>query len=287
MPAITIRPLESHQDFADLEDLQRVIWPGNDLTVIPSHFLSSATQNGAVAVGAFDGERLVGFAFGILGTDGRESNRPALARLKCYSHQLGVHPEYRSHGVGRQLKLAQRQWAVDLGIRLITWTYDPLESRNAHLNLSLLGCVCQTYKTDYYGEIEDGLNWGLPTDRFVVDWWITSNRVQQRTERTRPAVSEAQLLLTGAARVNPVTRDEAGWVVPPAEPVWPEGALALVEIPSDFQTLKKQDLALARRWRMHTREVFLGLFAAGWLVTDFVHERGDYPRSMYLLAQSE
>jgi len=287
LAAITIRSLESHRDFADLEDLQRLIWPGNDLTVIPSHFLISAAQNGALALGAFDADRLVGFAFGILGTDGRESNRPAMARLKCYSHQLGVHPEYRSHGVGRQLKLVQRQWALDLGIRLITWTYDPLESRNAYLNISLLGCVCQTYKADYYGEAEDGLNWGLPTDRFVVDWWITSNRVQQRIERARPALGEAQLLLTGAARINPVTRNEAGWVVPPPHWGWPEGALAMVEIPSDFQTLKKQDLALASHWRRHTREVFQGLFAEGWLVTDFIYERGDHPRSLYLLTQSE
>jgi len=285
--ALTIRPLDSNADFEELEEVQRAIWPGSELIVVPMHLLTTVAHNGGLVLGAFDEGHMVGFVFGFLGTDDRESHRPAMARLKCCSHQLGVVPEYRDQGVGRQLKLAQRRWALDQGVRLVTWTFDPLESRNANLNIARLGCVSQTYKRNVYGEMGDELNRGLPSDRFQVDWWITSNRVKQRLSGKRPPLSEAQMLSAGATVVNPPLPSATGWPAPPDEAIWPDATLALVEIPGDFQSLKQSDRSLAFDWRLHTREVFERLFDDGYIVTDFIHQRQPFSRGVYLLARSE
>ena len=125
--------------------MQRQVWPGTDLDVVPLHLLTTVAHNGGLVLGAFHGDRMVGFLLGFLGTDEGQPNRPALARLKHCSHMLGVLPEYRGQHIGYQLKLAQRDYVSVQGVRLITWTYDPLESRNARLNIARLGAVCNTY----------------------------------------------------------------------------------------------------------------------------------------------
>ncbi|MBI4769368.1 MAG: GNAT family N-acetyltransferase [Chloroflexi bacterium] len=289
---VTLRELDSTRDFEDLEELQRQIWPGSDLIVAPMHVLTTVAHNGGLVMGAFDGERMVGFSFGFLGTDARDARdarRPALARLKFCSHQVGVLPEYRDQHVGRMLKLAQREWAMQQGIRLITWTYDPLESRNANLNIARLGCVSQIYKCNVYGDMQDGLNAGLPSDRFQVDWWVTSNRVKQRINRPRPPLGLGHWLQAGATLVNPLTRDSRDLPLPPDAPAWPRGALCAVMIPANFQRVKKADPALALRWRLHLREVCERLFDDGYLVTDFFFEAGSGPdgQSTYLLTRGD
>src|SRR3970282_1162763 len=105
--------------------------------------------------------------------------------LKHCSHMLAVLPEYRDQKIGYRLKLAQREAVHEQAVRLITWTYDPLESRNANLNINRLGGIVRTYKRNHYGEMQDGLNAGLPSDRLLVEWWITSNRVKQRLSSER------------------------------------------------------------------------------------------------------
>ncbi len=126
--------------------------------------------------GAWAGERLAGFVFGFLGFHEAETAR----RLKHCSHMLGVHPDFRSAGVGYALKTYQREHVLRQGLDLITWTYDPLLARNAQLNIAKLGAVCTTYLPNLYGAMRDGLNAGLPSDRFQVDWWIATPRVADR-----------------------------------------------------------------------------------------------------------
>ncbi|MDW8327325.1 MAG: hypothetical protein RMK99_12215 [Anaerolineales bacterium] len=285
----TIRPLESHADFLAAEDLQRAVWPGSDVEVVPHHLLSTAAQNGGLVLGAFDGDKLVGFVFGFLGAEGDNDDRPAMTRLKHCSHMLGVLPEYRDQHIGYRLKLAQREFVLRQGVRLITWTYDPLESRNAHLNIARLGAVCRTYKRDVYGSMSDALNVGLPSDRFQVDWWITSNRVRERLEGKRAALNLESFTSTGAPTLNPAQVSEADGLLHPAERFQkPEGTFALVEIPYNFQAIKVYDMGLARAWRYHIREVFELAFAAGYLVTDFfVESQAGRLRSFYALSQGE
>ncbi len=290
MSEITVRSLETMAEVAAAEEIQRITWTMGDLEIIPAHALHAMQHSGAALIGAFDGERLVGFVFGILGTEENPNriDQVAAARLKMYSVIAGVLPEYQKQHVGYQLKMAQRDFALRIGVRLITWTYDPLESLNGRFNIGKLGAVCRRYLRHFHGNMS-GINNGLQTDRFEVEWWVTNNRVNARaTGKWRPLRLEA-LLAGGALLVNEATIGDDGLPVPPLNYVSQPSNLMLVEIPTNFQTIKRADFELARRWRAHTRDVFEKLFDSGFIVTDFVpheDERGR-PRSYYLLTYQD
>jgi len=285
---VVIRPALGPPDLVQIEELQRLVWPGSETDVVPLHLLLTVAQNGGVVLVAEKGERVVGFLMGFLGTDEDSPNRVAMARLKHCSHMLGVHPDYRDQGIGLELKRAQRQAVIAQGIRLVTWTFDPLMSANAHLNIHRLGAVSRIYKREVYGPMRDELNQGLPSDRLQADWWVTSNRVVSRLEDSRPPLDLAHYLSAGAQRLNPAGLGEDG-LARPGESVEPAtGNLALIEIPPDFQQLKRADPGLAAEWRALTRGMFEDAFANGYVVTDFVHLKGEkFPRSYYVLSRGE
>ncbi len=285
---LTIRPLETMDDIAMVEELQVLVWPGSERDVVPGHILKALASNGAVLLGAFEGDHLVGFVLGFLGLDSHTPERVAMARLKHCSHMLGVDPAYQGRGIGMALKLAQRHVVDEQGIRLMTWTYDPLQSRNAHLNIRRLGGLARTYLPDVYGEMRDELNHGVVSDRFLLEWWITSPRVVSRLGRARAPLDLANFLAAGAQKINPaILRHDD--LLEPADRLQPmEGNLLLVEIPSDFDRIKKADLGLASAWRSHSRNIFETAFSAGYMATDFVHLGEEkFPRSYYLLIQGE
>jgi len=290
MSEIVIRALETVEEIAQAEQIQRVAWTMSDLDIIPTHALHAMEHNGAVLLGAFEDDKVIGFVFGVLGTEDNPHHidQMAAARLKMYSVIAGVLPEYQQHDIGYRLKMAQRDFALRIGIRLITWTYDPLESLNARLNIGNLGAVCRRYLPNLHGDMT-GINTGLPTDRFETEWWVAQDRVAARTERKWRPLQLKALLSGGALLVNATTPNEAGLPVPPLNYVSRPGNMMLVEIPANFQNLKRVDMPLAQRWRMHTREVFESLFGSGFIVTDFVtheDERGN-PHSYYLLTHQD
>lgn len=285
---IDIRPLDTIADIRAGVDLQRQVWGNNELDIVPLHMLTTVAHNGGVLLGAWDGDRLVGFVYGFLGTDQENPHRTAAANLKHCSHMLGVIPEYRDQGIGYQLKVAQREHVMQQGVRLITWTYDPLESRNAHLNIARLGGICRTYLREVYGEMNDMLNAGLASDRFQVEWWITSQRVQQRLAGHRRRLSLDQFTEAGAPVLNPTRLNETGSPEMPGQPREPDGVFALVEVPVNFQALKTTDLTLARQWKLQIRSIFESAFAEGYIVTDFLHGDMDgRERAFYLLSQGD
>jgi predicted GNAT superfamily acetyltransferase len=205
-------------------------------------------------------------------------------RLKHHSHILGVKPDWSGKGVGFALKRAQWQVVRKHGIDRITWTYDPLLSRNAHLNITRLGAVCNTYLRSEYGEMRDGLNSGLPSDRFQVDWWLNTKRVERRlSRRPRPVLGLDHYVNAGATMIA-ASRDREAFPRTPETLPSLTGTLLLVEIPADFPSLKTADLNLGRAWRFYTREVFEDTFGAGYLVTDFIHDKW---RSFYVLTHAE
>jgi predicted GNAT superfamily acetyltransferase len=307
----TLRILETPADMIAVENLQRLVWPGSETDVIPLHMLVTFAHNGGVVIGAFTSEqagpeeqensegdlaihdRLIGFVFGFTGL----YFTPDGPRPKHCSHELGVHPDFRHQGIGFALKRAQWQMVRHQGLDLITWTYDPLLSRNAYLNLTRLGAVCNTYQREVYGDMRDGLNVGLPSDRFQVDWWVNSQRVQRRLSRkARQPLDLAHFLSAGAEIINPTRVGSHGFAQPTsqkqvargnAEAVEYNDALLLVEIPYDFQSLKAADAGLALEWRLHTRELFEDLFSHGYLAVDFVHLPGTQSRSFYLLSHGD
>lgn len=266
-----------------VESLQRVVWPGSETDVVPAHMLITAIHNGGLLVGAFLDDQLVGFVFGFPGIE----FTPDGPRPKHCSHMMGIHPGQRNLGIGFSLKRAQWQMVRHQGLDHITWTYDPLLSRNAYLNITKLGAVCNTYRRSEYGEMRDGLNAGLPSDRFLVDWWINTRRVDRRLSKRprRPLklddFSKAELQPLYSLQRRP---DQLQLPRPPEHFSPLNGNLTLAEIPSDFGTLKEADFSLARDWRFFSREIFETAFAEGYIVTDFIY---DQARSFYVLAHGE
>ncbi len=296
---VFVRILENIEDMMLVESLQRLVWPGSDLDVVPSHILLTAAHNGGLVIGAFETAdknlmpSLIGFVFGFPGL----YFTPDGPRPKHCSHMLGVDPQYRDQGIGFILKRAQWQMVRHQSLDRITWTYDPLLSRNAYLNVTKLGAVSNTYLRELYGEMRDGLNIGLPSDRLQVDWWVNSPRVNRRlSRRARQPLGLANFYAAGVEIVNPTRMFDNIWPVPPEQaplslldrqPGSDPPALWLMEIPADFQALKDAQPSLALQWRLHTRGLFETLFEHGYLVTDFIFLPAKYPRSFYVLSHGE
>lgn len=283
---IDIRRVEADKDFRKLEDLQRTVWSMPDVEIIPGRTMHAIDFNGGVLLGAYDGDEIVGFVFGVIGTVqglNQRIDQVAAARLQLYSTIMGVHPAYHGQSIGYRLKLAQREYALQMGIRLVTWTYDPLESRNARLNISKLGAISHRYLRDFHGDM-GGINAGLWTDRFYVEWWVTGNRVLSRVERQRGPLSYEQMIAGRAELVNEASF-EGEYPIPAEGFLHSERNLVLVEIPANFQALKRHDMELAKRWRAHTRELFEHYFALQYVATDFaLHQDDDeHNRAYYVL----
>jgi predicted GNAT superfamily acetyltransferase len=285
MAEYSIRLLESPEDMVAVEDLQRVVWTGNETEVVPTHMLITAIHNGGLVLGAFVENEMVGFVFGFPGLE----LLPDGPHPKHCSHMMGVRPDWRNAGLGFALKRAQWQIVRHQGLDHITWTYDPLLSRNAYLNIAKLGAVCNTYRRSEYGDLRDGLNAGLPTDRFQVDWWLNTRRVERRLgKHARGTLRLEQFTKADFQPLYALHTGTEGLPRPPEHFSPFGGSLLLAEIPSDFMALKVVDFALARDWRFFTREIFETAFAEGYLVTDFIFEKaGGDTRSLYVLTHGE
>jgi len=285
MAEYIIRLLESPEDMTVAEELQRIVWPGSETEVVPAHMLITAIHNGGLVLGAFVENEMVGFIFGFPGLE----ILPDGPHPKHCSHMLGIHPDWRNSGLGFALKRAQWQMVRHQGLNHITWTYDPMLSRNAYLNIAKLGAVCNTYRRSEYGDMRDGLNAGLPTDRFQVDWWINTRRVERRLgKRARGTLNLEQFTKADLQPLYPRHTGTDGLPRPPEHVPPLSGSLLLAEIPSDFMALKEEDFALARDWRFFSREVFETTFAEGYLATDFIFDRSDgISRSLYVLTHGE
>ena len=285
--SVVIRPVTNVADARKLEEIQSLTWGMSEIEVLPGRFLHAMHFNGACLLGAYDGADLIGFVSGLLGTvQGLDDriDQVAAARLQMYSAIMGVMPDYQGTGVGYRLKVAQREFALRIGVRLITWTYDPLEGRNGYLNIRKLGVVCNQYERDFHGEV-GGINAGLPTDRFYVEWWVTSHRAKGRLAARRPPLTLDNYMSGGAVIVNRADRDDSDFVTPPAAFERVHSRFALVEIPNSIQKIKEQDMELAGNWRTHTRDLFEYYFAQNYLLTDFVRfeDSGGFWRSYYVL----
>jgi predicted GNAT superfamily acetyltransferase len=245
--SIELRVLQNAEEIKPVEELQKLVWPGSDVEVVPLHMLVSVAQNSGLLVGAYDNEQLIGFVYGFIGLH----HQAEAAQTKHCSHMLAVHPDYRDTGVGARLKRAQWQLVRQQGLELITWTYDPLESRNAYFNIAKLGAICNTYKPNHYGEMGDDLNSGIPSDRFQVDWWVNSHRVLTRLGRKPQSRFDlAHYLAADISIINQTRLNDADLPQPfkdsmdTLESPDTRPQISLFEIPGDFQALKAADLDL-------------------------------------------
>lgn len=282
---ITIRPLTTLDEMYDAVDLQRVFW-GNDVeSVVPAQMLYTIVGSGGHVIAAFDGERMVGVLIGLIGTDTVVKDRPAMANLLIASKRMVVLPEYRSAGIGYRLKLAQRDAAIKLGIRLVAWTFDPLQAKNAHLNLRKLGGIAKDYQVNAYGtRDETGLARFGWSDRLKVQWWVTHRRVEERLFGQRSDVTLAQYVDAGAVLVNPTSTVD-GTTVYAEHYRRVDKPFALVEIPRDFDSIARTEPQIARGWQQHIREAFVPMLNGGYFVSDFLTGTLDgRERAFYLFA---
>ncbi len=268
--SFTIRPLTTLDEMYDAVDLQRGYW-GNDIeSVVPAQMLYTIHGSGGHVIGAFDSGRLIGVVIGLIGTDTEVKDRPAMANLLIASKRMVVLPEYRSSGVGFRLKLAQRDTAIKQGIRLVTWTFDPLQSKNAHLNLRKLGGIVREYQVNAYGtRDETGLSRFGWSDRLKVQWWVTHRRIEERLFGQRAGVKLSQYLDAGATLVNPTTTVD-GVTVYAKNFTRVDTSFALVEVPRYFDEIARDEPEIAKGWQNHIRESFVPLLNSGYFVSDFL-----------------
>ena len=248
--------------------IQDEVWSG-DVAVPPQLMLAIVHNGGYVGLGYVDGDpRPAGFVFGFLGIYD--------FHFRHHSHMLAVRREYRGSGLALALKEAQRDHCLDQGIEIMAWTMDPLEALNARFNFGKLGTYAREYHRDFYGAMPDKLNAGLPSDRFYVEWPIGMDRTYKRLrgEDSAPALDDAER--EGIRYLLRADGDRPGLQEPP------NGETHLfVEIPSDFQAIKRKDATLALEWRIAARGAFEAAFAEGYAAVEFL--RSDNGRGAYLL----
>ena len=276
--AITIRDLKGFQDLKQVEAVEREVWELSDLDMTPLTLAVATQQAGSVWLGAFDGSRLVGFAFGFLGI---EDGRP-----NVHSHMLAVLAPYRNSDLGYKLKIAQRERVLairvnDARIAEVTWTFDPLQSKNAHLNFAKLGVISQSYMVDFYGPETSSSLHRNSTDRLWVKWPLSSRRVQNRLQEKDHRAEMLDALRT----LQPLIHFNAH-----GKPARTDLAAALlrqriaIEIPSDIGSVEQHDPALAREWRLETRWAFTEALRSGFFVAEFCRTvRGQQGPGVYLL----
>jgi len=270
---IGIRDLKSIDDLSQLKGVEKQVWGMADEDALPLTLAIACKAAGNIFVGAFDKEKLIGFAFGFLG---REHGQTTI-----HSHMLAVLDAYRHLDLGSRLKQAQRERAMAMGVHEMTWTFDPLQSRNAHFNFSKLGVVSETYKVDFYGPETSSKLHQNGTDRLWVRWMLNSRRVRDRLagKNARSETLDALKLLAPLVRFDPSGKPACGDV---AEAL---GRQRLsIEIPGDILEVERSDMGLAREWRETTRGAFREALKAGFLVTEFCRSiRGQQGPGAYLL----
>jgi chorismate synthase len=259
MSTITYRDLTTLEEFAAVVELERRIWGTGYEDVVPVPILAITVMRGGVLVGAFDGETMIGFVYGLAAM---KHGKPT-----HWSHMLGVVDEFRAAGVGVELKRLQRDRTRKMGLDLVEWTYDPMQAMNAHLNFAKLGVVVDEYEVNVYGVSHSPLHGGNPTDRFVCEWKINDPRVEQRIAGGAPLAS----VLT----VEPALRTKAAgaWLAPDAADLSIEAKRVSVEIPTGFTDMLAQAPDLALEWRMATREAFTSYFRRGYKAVEFFLDR--------------
>lgn len=256
---ITYRLLRTPEDMEDAVRLQQIYWGDDHENLVPAHMLLSIVNYGGHVIAAFDGKQTVGVLIGFLGVDLPDSDEEVRAadRLLIMSKRMVVLPAYRGQKIGETLKLMQRDAARQLDIELVTWTFDPVLSRNAYLNLHKLRAVGQAYKVDYFGSA--GGHPSLTADRLVVNWWVNH---PSQTQRKEPD-SDAPII--NAAERDGVLLVPAGTIEQPAH-----AAQLLLEVPSNFYEIEANSPVLAAAWRDHMRSAFQKAMAAGYIATDML-----------------
>lgn len=262
--SIDYRPIIAVDEYEAIADLHKIIWSSDDRDIIPSHVLVAIQHAGGLVLGAFDGKRLVGFVVSFIGKRNE--------KLLHWSHEAGIHPDYQGRGIGSRLKWLQREIVLEAGLDYIAWTFDPLQNGNARFNVHYLGCTSDQYLLNVYGDMQDQLNQGLPSDRLEAFWWLRDPSVVKRSVAVPsvPTVSGSHITLAHPPAGSPMQIN------------WPDSAVrrTTVAIPEDINALRRTEPNMALRWRLGTRDVFQRLFSEGFRISGYGLSAG---RPCYIL----
>jgi predicted GNAT superfamily acetyltransferase len=258
---IKCKVIEDIKHLTLIAEMQKQVWDQG--AVVPVSQLIAGIHNGSIVMGAFIDRLLVGFCYGFPGYDGTQT-------YLC-SHMLGVHPDYRDAGLGQMLKLKQREWAILHGYSKMVWTYDPLEARNGYLNLCKLGGCVKTYLPSYYGDMDDKLNQGLPSDRFLLEWDLHSKRVLAAVGGD----PLEQMVWRDYQKVmNVVNEDLFPMPHLSSKQIDPAQKGYLLPVPKAIQGIKQKNIVLAKTWRLTTRSLFIEAFNAGFTIVGMIRGEG-------------
>jgi len=253
-----LRPITEMQEFEHIVDLEIKVWGLEARDAVPSNLLHAMANNGSLVLGAYTPNQcLIGLslAFPV----------PRVKQNILWSHMTAVHPEYQGKGLGFELKQYQRTWGMERGYKSIGWTFDPLQRGNANFNIHVLGATSNLYHIDFYGEMTDSINAGLPSDRLEATWTLNDKNVKRlarKKDRVPLEINENTQIYTLKNNQNSNIQFTK-----------PTGNLLktyLAEIPADLATLKRKNSALALEWRLQLRKALIHLFSLGYSIQDLV-----------------
>lgn len=266
---ISMKRVTDNEDLEEVTKLLAIVW--GEVSIIPIAHLIAVNHNGGIVIAAFEEEskQVVGFCYGFAGVD--VNQKPYI-----YSHMLAIHPDYRDVGIGSQLKIAQKEWALEYGYDVMKWTFDPLEIRNGYLNICKLGGTVRTYIPEFYGAMKDKVNKGLLSDRLLLEWELKSDRLQLAVDGSG---MEKEVWKTYHSLLD--WTESNGFPVPGHCREIDNEDGYLVAIPKDIQSIKEADLDLLTAWRLAVREALMTAFEAGYVLVGV--ERRDQLAHYYVL----
>jgi predicted GNAT superfamily acetyltransferase len=251
---VEYRVIQEREEMEACTDMEILVWGMSERDAISAHNLRILIHTGGNVLGAFEDGRLIGCTVAFATNTGR-----------LWSHIAAVHPDYQGRGIGFEMKHRQRQWALENGYRIMSWTFDPLMRQNAHFNLHLLGARTNQYRVNFYDTMDDAINRGLPSDRFEMFWFLDQPKMSYEH-----APADAPLLLR-------VGNGEVPELLAAPESEWYRA-----EIPYNWVQLKQRDRALALTWLQTLREAMIPAFENGYWAVDFRNDR-EQKRCWYVL----
>lgn len=279
MENLQIKIADTNEYFTDLQFLHKKIWGIQDIDVTPTHIYSAVHKNGGVMLCAYIDNEPVAFSFGFYGKDEED-------RYYFYSHNMGVLKEYRHQGIGLLLKLELARQLLRKNVNLVKWTFDPLESANAYLNIHKLQATSDTYITNYYEEMQDSINRGVPSDRLIVQWNISGQLLENIMRKKN---GKEKYILADDRILNRIYYDSENLPQPREIPLSlslkkKEKERFFLEVPSNLHFLREKSMETVINWRYHVRSILSACFEKEYIISDAIYIK---PRFFYVLTPKQ